>query len=275
MSTFVVNIGPSNVNITSTAQTITTTSLSYNVMLDSSMTALALNNMFCFNSGSAGTSWLSYTGNNLVYWLLSSYVVTPSDSPQTYAGGCSFPAATGTFPSIANFKVNFAGSNNPTCYLSYSGVDASGSLGQEFLSYLYAQVNYSTSTNGFTNFSNQSTYISSLHTQIDSSLNSLLITNSAAGYPMQQLSNVTPKSFNTNPPIAYQLAAQLYKNNSTRFYNTASYTSLGNNNYGILLPGDTVFFSIVNITTPPTQKTVFNSTLGTTTRQYLIKVVCT
>ena len=50
----------------------------------------------------------------------------------------------------------------------------------------------------------------------------------------------------------------------------------GNNNYyGVLRAGDTVIFSIVNIATPPTQKTVLNSTLGSTTRKYLIRIVCT
>jgi hypothetical protein len=45
--------------------------------------------------------------------------------------------------------------------------------------------------------------------------------------------------------------------------------------WGFLRPGDTVVFSIINVTTSSTKKSVYNQTLAPKTRKYILRIYCT
>jgi len=272
----IFSVTMSNVSTDAAAVTLSTVTLpTYDVALTGSMTALALNTMFYLDAGNEN-GWRVFTQSLFRDWVLSSYSVTPTNSPSTTYAGASF-GQTGTFPSISNFTVEYDPSY---CFLSSPGQGA-GTLGYEFTSYLYSFTQGLLSvnpiqTNKYASIPNYLTYISTLQTNIDTLLQTKLITSAASGTASQNLGVSPPLSFNTNPPVSYQIASQLYTNYSSRFYDASNnWMSLPSNRWGLLRAGDTVIFSIINVTTSSTQKSVYNQTLAPKTRKYILRIYCT
>lgn len=278
MATFVITT-PISLDITAPQVTVADTiNVSYDIILNYEMTTQAFNAMFCFDAGNE-RGWktgANFTQENVVYWLLSSYAITPSNSPSTIYEGANYLKPTGTFPPISSFKVDLS---SPNSYLSTPG-EGNGTLGYDYASYIYAKIQGSSgtpiATNKYSSIPDYVNFTNSIHTTIDAALNSTIITNASSGYPQSNLALTTPKSFNTNPPVAYQIATQLYKNYPTRFFDTtATWTNVTGNKFGLALPGDVVLFPTVNVACSPNQKNIFNSLIAHTSRKYLLRITCT
>jgi hypothetical protein len=278
MATFVITT-PITVSVTSPQVTLANTvNISYDVILNYSMTAQAFNAMFCFDAGNE-RGWktgANFTQVQVVNWLLTNYVTTPSDSPAFVYDCANYLKPTGTFPPISSFKVDLT---SPNSYLSTPG-EGDGTLGYDYASYMYSKIQGNTSTqittNKYSSLPDYVNFINSIHTQIDASLNSIIITNASSGYPQNNLALTTPKSFNTNPPVVYQIGTQLYKNYPTRFFDTSNnWINVTGNKFGLALPGDVMIFPTVNLVSSSTQKNIFNSLITPTTRKYLLRITCT
>jgi hypothetical protein len=237
---------------------------SYDVIFDASMTAASFNNTFYFYNNQGQSAYL----NNTAFFTTINAVSYNSNG------------------NITPFPLSFSNGNfvvDPSSSAFLSSVNSTNNkIGNDFLSYLYALSNNVTTTNGFSNFSNYSTYISSLHTALDASLNASL-QSITSGYYSSAMAAATIK------PIALQIATQLVQNMPSRFsttlppvtstainsgYNVSTFNPATNSFWGLCLPGDNVYF-VVNITTSPTQKNVINQTVPSTTRKYLIRLKLT